>query len=61
MYKRKEKSKLSEIIYPLVSNVLKVQQQRETSQELRMLSGVTLNCQVTMMIVMNSGPQLTEM
>ena len=33
----------------------------KTSQELRMLSSVTLNCQVTMMIVMNSGSQLSEM
>ena len=32
----------------------------ETSQELRMLSSVTLNCQVTM-IVMKSGSQLSEM
>ena len=32
----------------------------KTSQELRMLSSVTLNCQVTK-IVMNSGSQLSEM
>ena len=32
----------------------------ETSQELRMLSTVTLNCQVTK-IVMNSGSQLSEL
>ena len=32
----------------------------KTSQELRMLSSVTLNCQVTK-IVMNSGSQLPEM
>ena len=32
----------------------------KTSQELRMLSSDTLNCQVTM-IVMNSGSQLSEM
>ena len=31
----------------------------KTSQELRMLSSVTLNCQVTK-IVMNSGSQLSE-
>ena len=30
----------------------------KTSQELRMLSSVTINCQVTK-IVMNSGPQLS--
>ena len=33
---------------------------KQTSQELRMLSSVTLNCQVTM-IVMNSGSQLSEL
>ena len=33
---------------------------QETSQELQMLFSVTLNCQVTM-IVMNSGSQLSEM
>ena len=32
----------------------------KTSQELRMLSNVTLNCQVTK-IVMNSGSQLSEL
>ena len=32
----------------------------ETSQELRMLSSVTINCQVTK-IVMNSGSQLSEL
>ena len=32
----------------------------ETSQELRMLSSVTLDCQVTK-IVMNSGSQLSEL
>ena len=32
----------------------------QTSQELRMLSSVTLNCQVTK-IVMNSGSQLSEL
>ena len=32
----------------------------KTSQELRMLSSVTINCQVTK-IVMNSGSQLSEM
>ena len=32
----------------------------KTSQELRMLSSVTLNCQVTK-IVMNSGSQLSEL
>ena len=32
----------------------------KTSQKLRMLSSVTLNCQVTK-IVMNSGPQLSEL
>ena len=33
---------------------------RKTSQELRMLSNVTLNCQVAK-IVMNSGSQLSEL
>ena len=32
---------------------------KETSQELRMLSSVTINCQVTK-IVINSGSQLSE-
>ena len=32
----------------------------QTSQELRMLSSVTINCQVTK-IVMNSGSQLSEL
>ena len=32
----------------------------ETSQELQMLSSVTINCQVTK-IVMNSGSQLSEL
>ena len=32
----------------------------KTSQELRMLSSVTLNCQVTK-IVINSGSQLSEL
>ena len=32
----------------------------ETSQELRMLSSVTINCQITK-IVMNSGSQLSEL
>ena len=34
--------------------------QKKTSQELRMLSAVTLNCQVTK-IVINSGSQLSEL
>ena len=34
--------------------------QSKTSQELRMLSNVTLNCQVAK-IVMNSGSQLSEL
>ena len=33
---------------------------KETSQELRKLSSVTINCQVTK-IVMNSGSQLSEL
>ena len=33
---------------------------RKTSQELRMLSSVTINCQITK-IVMNTGSQLTEL
>ena len=33
---------------------------KQTSQELRMLSSVTINCQVTM-IVMNSGSQLSQL
>ena len=36
------------------------QKRRKTSQESRMLSSFTLNCQVTK-IVMNSGSQLSEM
>ena len=32
----------------------------QTTQELRMLSSVTINCQVTK-IVMNSGSQLSEL
>ena len=32
----------------------------ETSQELRMLSSVTINCQI-IKIVMNSGSQLSEL
>ena len=32
----------------------------KTSQELRMLSSVTINCQITK-IVMNSGSQLSEL
>ena len=38
---------------------LDVRNNLKTSQELRMLSSVTLNCQVTM-IVANSGSQLSE-
>ena len=34
--------------------------QAKTSQELRMLSSVTINCQITK-IVMNSGSQLSEL
>ena len=33
---------------------------KETSQELRMLSSVTINCQITK-IVMNPGSQLSEL
>ena len=33
---------------------------KQTSQELRMLSSVTLHCQVTK-IVMNSGSQLSQL
>ena len=33
---------------------------KETSQELRMLSSVTINCQITK-IVMNSGSQWSEL
>ena len=33
---------------------------KKTSQELRMLSSVTINCQITM-IVMISGSQLSEL
>ena len=40
----------------LIKHVLKL----KTSQELRMLSNVTLNCQVAK-IVMNSGPHLSEL
>ena len=37
---------------------VKRQNRKETSQELRMLSSVTINCQVTK-IVMNPGSQLS--
>ena len=37
-----------------------MQELDETSQELRMLSSVTINCQITK-IVMNSGSQLSEL
>ena len=38
----------------------KDKQGKQTSQELRMLSSVTINCQITK-IVMNSGSQLSEL
>ena len=41
--------------HPILSKV-----QYKTSQELRMLSSVTIDCQVTK-IVMNSGSQLSEL
>ena len=53
--------------YPCVENIhtniqltTETKKWNKTSQELRMLSSVTLNCQVTK-IVMNSGSQLSEM
>ena len=39
---------------------MRVLQYMKTSQELRMLSSVTINCQTTK-IVMNSGSQLSEL
>ena len=42
------------------NEVSREQQWIKTSQELQMLSSVTINCQVTI-IVMNSGSQLSEL
>ena len=44
----------------IVAKVLWPSLNSKTSQELRMLSSVTINCQVTK-IVMNSGSQLSEL
>ena len=44
----------------LAGDMLPSQFTAETSQELRMLSSVTINCQITK-IVMNSGSQLSEL
>ena len=41
-------------------NGLQIVTMTKTSQELRMLSSVTINCQITK-IVMNSGSQLSEL
>ena len=53
--------------YPCVENIhtniqltTETKKWNKTSQELQILSSVTLNCQVTK-IVMNSGSQLSEM
>ena len=43
-----------------VHHMFRQQQLQKTSQELRMLSNATLNCQVAK-IVMNSGSQLSEL
>ena len=53
------------IYFPLCSmlhihQLLNEGDRKETSQELRMLSSVTLDCQVTK-IVMNSGSQFSEL
>ena len=54
--------------FTLIQNIAKIRVRystkhslsEKTSQELRMLSNVTLNCQVAK-IVMNSGSQLSEL
>ena len=46
-----------EILFAACENVCEF---KKTSQELRMLSSVTINCQITK-IVMNSGSQLSEL
>ena len=43
-----------------MKNIVESESNIKTSQELRMLSSVTLNCQVTK-IIMNSGSQLSDM
>ena len=48
-------SKVQNIDYRFIARFL-----NKTSQELRMLSSVTINCQVTK-IVMNSGAQMSEL
>ena len=53
---------LGELFFPTWKVVLGAYSDRfrKTSQELRMLSSVTINCQITK-IVMNSGSQLSEL
>ena len=52
---------LIEILHKITSlNNLVVVMVYKTSQELRMLSSVAINCQITK-IVMNSGSQLSEL
>ena len=46
--------------WPVGQWIVGVMSCHKTSQELRMLSSVTLDCQVTK-IVMNSGSQLQEL
>ena len=57
----------SEVLIKVLKTVLKLKiaqksthKSTQTSQELRMLSSVTINCQITK-IVMNSGSQLLEL
>ena len=46
--------------YNTTEQVIQLCQYHKTSQELRMLSSVTINCQITK-LVMNSGSQLSEL
>ena len=55
-YKQKFKNRCLRLKY----SYIKIKKEKKTSQELRMLSSVTINCQVTK-IVMNSGSQLLEL
>ena len=54
------KEVLIKVLKKVLKEVLKRVNLTKTSQELRMLSSVTINCQVTK-IVMNSGSQLSEL
>ena len=54
-----EKDSVKFVYFPLLNDNNKGSL-KKTSQELRMLSNVTLNCQVAK-IVINSGSQLSEL